>query len=52
MTQNNSAPYSLGNIPEHLWGDTMKSMSDCLFKVISALEGQLCKNLLFIFAGM
>jgi hypothetical protein len=52
MSQNNSAPYSVGHIPEHLWGDTIKSMSHCLFKVSSGLVALLWNSLLYIFAGV
>jgi hypothetical protein len=37
MTQNNSAPCSVGHILEHLRDDTIESTSHCLFKVISGL---------------
>jgi hypothetical protein len=31
MTQNNSVPFSMGHIPEHLWGDTIKAhLTACL----------------------
>jgi hypothetical protein len=52
MTQNNTAPCSVGHILEHLCGDTIKSMSHCLFKVISGLVALLRDNLLNIFAGV
>jgi hypothetical protein len=51
-TQNNSAPCSAGHIPEHFWGDTTKSTSHCLLKVISGLIALLCSSLLHIFAGV
>jgi hypothetical protein len=44
MTQNNSVPCSVGHIPEHLWGNTIKSTSHCLFKVMSGLVALLCKS--------
>jgi hypothetical protein len=40
----------VGRIPEHLRGDTIKSTSHCLFKVISGLVALLCNDLLYIFA--
>jgi hypothetical protein len=52
MTQNNPAPCSVGHIPEHLWSDTIKSTSHCLFKVISSLVALLCNDILHIFAGV
>jgi hypothetical protein len=52
MTQNNSAPCSVGHIPEHLWGDTIKIKSHCFLKAISGLVALLCNNLLYIFAGV
>jgi hypothetical protein len=44
MTENNSTPCSVGHFPEHLWGDTIKSKSHCLLKVISGLVALLCNN--------
>jgi hypothetical protein len=52
MTQNNSVPYSVGHILEYLWGDTIKSMPHCLFKVTSGLAVLLCNSLLYIFVGV
>jgi hypothetical protein len=52
MTQNNSAPCSVGHILEHLWGDRIKSMSHCLCKVVNGLVALLCNNLLHVFTGV
>jgi hypothetical protein len=50
MTKNNSASCSVGHIPEHLRGDTIKSTSYCLFKVIGGLVALPCNSLLYVFA--
>jgi hypothetical protein len=52
VTQNNSVPCSVGHIWKHLWGDTIKSTSHCLFKVIRDLVAPLCNDLLYISAGV
>jgi hypothetical protein len=49
---NNSAPCSVGHIPEYLWGDTTKSASHCMFKVISGLAALRCNKLPYIVAGV
>jgi hypothetical protein len=47
VTENNSTLCSVGHFPEHLWGDTIKSRSHCLFKVIIGLVVLLGNNLLY-----